>query len=86
MFHFVLYSRSYCHLCQEMLDHLQTYSDRYQFVVDVLDVDASPDLLEKYDELVPVLAGRKQTEPDTALQQICHYFLDQNKLEQFFHG
>ncbi|MBI3712390.1 MAG: glutaredoxin family protein [Burkholderiales bacterium] len=84
MFHFVLYSRSYCHLCQDMLDALHSYADRYAFEVEVLDVDAAPELLEKYDELVPVLAGRKQGDSD--LQQICHYFLDDSKLKAFFHA
>lgn len=84
MFHFVLYSRSYCHLCQDMLDQLHAYADRYSFEVEVLDVDAAPELLEKYDELVPVLAGRKQGNAE--LQQICHYFLDDTKLKAFFHA
>lgn len=86
MFHFVLYSRSYCHLCQDMLDALHVYADRYAFEVEVLDVDAAPDLLDKYDELVPVLAGRKQDESDAEMQQICHYFLDETKLKAFFHA
>ncbi len=86
MFHFVLYSRSYCHLCQDMLDQLNAYADRYAFSVDVLDVDADPELLEKYDEWVPVLAGRKPSDSNAELQQICHYFLDETKLKAFFHA
>lgn len=69
-----------------MLDALNVYADRYAFEVEVLDVDAEPDLLEKYDELVPVLVGRKQGESDEQLQQICHYFLDESKLKAFFHA
>lgn len=68
-----------------MLDALQTFADRYAFEVEVLDVDAAPDLLEKYDELVPVLMGRKLDEGDASLRQICHYFLDETKLKAFFH-
>jgi hypothetical protein len=43
---------------------------RHPFTFDVVDVDADPALVERYDELVPVLAldGR----------EICHYHLDRD--------
>jgi hypothetical protein len=43
------------------------------FEIDVLDVDADPELEAKYDELVPVLA-------DAEGQELCHYFLDTPKV------
>jgi hypothetical protein len=76
--HFTLYSRGYCHLCQEMLDALQALrSDAAPFRVDVIDVDADPALVEKYDELVPVLFG------DLAGPELCHYFLDEGRVRQY---
>jgi len=36
----------------------------------VVDVDADPALVERFDELVPVLFG------DPAEPELCHYFLD----------
>ncbi len=41
------------------------------FDVAVLDVDADPALVARFDELVPVLYG------DPAQPELCHYFLDE---------
>lgn len=69
---FTLYSRSYCHLCEDMLAALQALAPAGQsFAVDVIDVDLDPQLVERFDELVPVLYGRLD-EPE-----LCHYFLDE---------
>lgn len=63
-----------------MLHALNAWQDRYSFTVEVIDVDADPALLALYDELVPVLLGVKNgAEP----VQICHYFLDNEKLQAF---
>lgn len=48
--------------------------------VQVVDVDLQPELLARYDELVPVLMGCVEgMEP----VQICNYFLDENKVRHF---
>ena len=78
--HLTLYSRSYCHLCQDMLDALQALSGTVglrPFTTTVLDVDADPVLLDRFDELVPVLFG--------ALDQpeLCHYFLDEPRVREY---
>ena len=68
---FTLYSRSWCHLCDDLhaaLLALQGPGERFE--VAVLDVDADPALVERFDELVPVLFG------DPARPELCHYFLD----------
>ncbi len=68
---FTLYSRSWCHLCDDLhaaLLALQRPGERFE--VAVLDVDADPALVERFDELVPVLFG------DPARPELCHYFLD----------
>ncbi|MGB9107455.1 MAG: glutaredoxin family protein [Telluria sp.] len=78
---FILYSRSYCHLCEDLLTALRNVMARegLDFEVDVIDIDASPDasLLERYDELVPVLVGA-----DPAGPPLCHYFLDEDALRR----
>lgn len=77
--HFTLYSRSYCHLCQDMLDALTRLQPPGQtFTVDVIDIDQSDDpaLLAKYDELVPVLFA------DLAQPALCHYFLDEAQVRK----
>jgi len=81
MIAFTLYSRSYCHLCDDMLEQLQSYSAQYSFTVEVKDVDADEELVSLYDELVPVLTGKRM---DGQEQQICHYFLDPVALKAFF--
>lgn len=78
--HFKLYSRSYCHLCDDMLHAIQALGSEYQFTVEVIDVDADPLLVEQYDELVPVLTGIKN---GTVAQKLCHYFLDETAVRAF---
>ncbi len=76
---FILYSRSWCHLCEDMLKALRALLGE-QVVVEVIDVDADPDLVARYDELVPVLVGCREGEPP---QQLCHYFLNENAVNAF---
>ena len=74
---FTLYSRSYCHLCDDMLAALQALqSPQYPFTVAVIDIDAAAEAgdggpLDRYDTLVPVLFGDVDEPP------LCHYFLDE---------
>lgn len=77
---FTLYSRSYCHLCDDMLLALRAQLGTLTADISVLDVDADPLLLEKYDELVPVLTGRHGDGP---VNELCHYFLDAERLSRF---
>jgi hypothetical protein len=44
--------------------------------VDVVDVDADPALVARFDELVPVLYG------DPSGPELCHYFLDEAALRR----
>jgi hypothetical protein len=72
---FTLYGRAWCHLCDDMLAALQALAPPGRtFEVDVIDIDGpgiAPALLERFDELVPVLFGA-----DLAAPELCHYFLD----------
>jgi thioredoxin reductase (NADPH) len=70
-----LFSRTYCHLCEDMLAALERLRGEFSFSVDVLDVDADPVLEAKYNELVPVLEG--------ADGELCHYFLDEAKVREY---
>ncbi|MFC0169968.1 glutaredoxin family protein [Pseudoduganella danionis] len=75
--HFTLYSRSYCHLCQDMLDALMRMQTPQQpITVDVIDVDDDPALVARFDELVPVLFA------DLEQPELCHYFLDEAKVRE----
>jgi len=81
--HFTLYSRSYCHLCDNMLEALQALSGEYTFDVELVDVDSDEQLVAQFDELVPVLYGRRNSETAT---ELCHYFLDESKVRAFLNG
>lgn len=80
MIKFTLFSRVYCHLCDDMLQALEPLRALAAFEVEVLDVDADPVLLAQYDELVPVLVGRRD---GAAAQQLCHYHLDMEKVSAY---
>lgn len=71
-----LYSRTYCHLCDDMFAALEVLRGEFVFEVAVVDVDADPVLEMKYDELVPVLAAEDGAE-------LCHYFLDVPKVREY---
>ena len=85
MIHFTLYSRSYCHLCDDMLSALKNLAGE-SVPVTVIDIDAEGNetLLARYDELVPVLVGRRVGQPaDQPDQQLCHYLLNENTVRDF---
>lgn len=74
-----LFSRDYCHLCQDMLVALEALRDEpgmTHFGIDVVDVDADPSLEAKYGQLVPVLV-------DADGRELCHYFLDIAKVREY---
>ena len=83
MVQFTLYSRTYCHLCDDMLAQLKIVLNDDSVMVDVVDVDLDEALVVKFDELVPVLYGKKE---GLAAQEICHYHLDVSKLKAFLNG
>ncbi|NMM27290.1 MAG: glutaredoxin family protein [Glaciimonas sp.] len=80
MIKFTFYSRLYCHLCDDMLQALESLRALASFEVEVLDVDRDEALLAQYDELVPVLVGCRD---DSFAQQLCHYHLDVEKVSAF---
>ena len=70
----MLYGRSYCHLCDDLLAALNELRGEQDFEVEVRDVDANPGWVERYDQLVPVLLLDDE--------EICHYFLDTAKVRE----
>ncbi|MES2014898.1 MAG: glutaredoxin family protein [Pseudomonadota bacterium] len=75
---FTLYSRSYCHLCDDLLQALYSLqTEQLRFAVDVIDVDADEALVARFDELVPVLFGH------LAQPELCHYFLDEKAVRRY---
>lgn len=63
-----LYFREYCSLCHQMLAELQPWQASHGFDLQVVDVDADPELEARFNELVPVLMEGEQ--------EICRWHLD----------
>jgi len=63
-----LYSRTWCHLCDDMLAGLRILQARQPFGLDIVDVDSDPALEQHFGELVPVLLHGER--------ELCHYHLD----------
>ncbi len=51
----MVYLRKGCHLCDDMLEGLDSYSDEYGYDYITTDIDTNPTLLAKYNEAVPVV-------------------------------
>jgi len=93
MIYFTLYSRSYCHLCEDMREALQKLLEHVPHQIIMRDVDQDPELLKMFDELVPVLFAKRLADSadgsaddsnlSDAGQQLCHYFLDTDKVKAF---
>ena len=66
-------SREYCHLCEELITALKRFQGRYDFDIEVVDVDADPRLEEKWGDKVPVLLDGDR--------EICHYYLDHDAVD-----
>ncbi len=67
-------SRTYCHLCDDLLKALDTFRRKsgHSFEFTVVDIDRHADLEARYGDKVPVLLDGDR--------EICHYFFDENAL------
>lgn len=65
---FTLYSRTGCHLCEQMLEQLAALPVAQGIEVEVADVDRDPALRERYGHKIPVLL--------LAGELVCHGRLD----------
>ena len=70
-----VYSRTYCHLCEDMISALQALQGRFHFEIKVVDVDSDAALEARYGELVPLLEADGQA--------LCHYFLNEPLVTDF---
>lgn len=63
-----LYSRTWCHLCDDMLSGLHSLQSGLSFELTVIDVDSDPALEQRFGDWVPVLMHGDR--------ELCHYHLD----------
>lgn len=73
----LVYGRSECHLCQQMIADLQQQQTRMAFEFAVIDIDIDPVLAARYNDKVPVLIAL----PDET--EICHHFLNLQALDDY---
>ena len=66
-------SRAYCHLCEEMLAGLKQFQGRFDFEIEVIDIDRHPKLEDKWGDKVPVLLDGDR--------ELCHYYLDHEAVD-----
>ena len=67
-----VYVRRGCHLCTDMTQALQRLRHELGFEVTEVDIDADPELRQRYDTRVPVLVA--------GATEVCYYFLEEDRL------
>ena len=67
-----VYSRAWCHLCDDLLAALAPIAARYGTPVEVIDVDSDAALEALHGERVPVLFADGT--------ELCHYHLDTERV------
>ncbi len=70
-----VYSRQYCHLCDDMIAGLRALQAAIAFELELVDVDSDPALESQFGERVPVLIG--------AGVELCRYHLDIAKVNEY---
>ncbi len=70
-----IYGRSHCHLCQNMLDDLDSLHLEAGFSFEYIEIDGAPALENRFGLKVPVLMAEER--------EICHYVLDIQALKEF---
>jgi len=73
-----LLSRAYCHLCDEMRDAVHPIAERHGAAIIEIDVDAYPDLEDKYGDKVPALMLGAPADG----VMLCHYRIDVAAVEK----
>lgn len=70
-----VYSRTYCHLCDEMIAGLHALQARFHFDLEIVDVDSDAALEERLGEHVPVLEHRGR--------ELCRHRLDSTLVSDY---
>lgn len=73
-----VYSRTYCHLCDEMIAGLRELQARFRFTIDIVDVDADEALEARLGEDVPVVMH--------GARELCRHRLDRVLVTDYLEG
>ena len=63
-----VYSRAWCHLCDDLLGALRPICAELNADIQVVDLDTHPELEAAYGERIPVVVGGEN--------ELCQHFLD----------
>lgn len=69
-------SRSWCHLCDELLAALAPIAARHDARIEVIDVESDAQLEARWGELVPVVLTEDH-------EPLCHYHLDERAVRAY---
>lgn len=84
--HLTLFGRTYCHLCDDMAAALAPLLQEFGATLHIVDVDAEPEIEARFDELVPVLMLGQPSDLRPDSQEICHYFVEADKVRTALQG
>jgi hypothetical protein len=70
-----VYSRTYCHLCDEMIAGLRELQARFRFRVRIVDVDSDSELEARYGEDVPVVVH--------GARELCRHRLETSRVTDY---
>jgi hypothetical protein len=70
-----VYSRGYCHLCDEMIAGLRSLQARFRFDLTIVDVDSDDALEARYGEDVPVVTH--------GAHELCRHRLEASRVTDY---
>ena len=73
---YILYSRTGCHLCEEMLSALRAIGSGEDFHIEVVNIDDDPALVHLYGARIPVLVSAQDN------SVVSEHILDENAFMQ----
>lgn len=78
MIRLTAYTKMGCGLCEDMLSQLYQLQQQYSYDLEIVEIDEEPVLEHKFGAKVPVLVAGDD--------EICHYFLDVDRLDEYILG
>ena len=75
-----LYTRQQCHLCEQAMEAILSFTNEYSFTIEEIDIDQHDELTEKYGLMIPVLLINGK---EAAYGQINKNII-RNRLQEYF--
>lgn len=86
--HVRLYSRPGCHLCEDALGIIETLRDKYEFLLEEINIDEDPALKERLGSQIPVVTvdGGNKIAGNVTLERLQRAFDKALKARQELHS